>query len=420
MTKILKSITFLSLFMFSSILFAQPYGYYSNSTGGNFTSLKMPPCIPTALTSNTNNYNPGCVANVFELSSTTNIELTGWSSAANGWVITIINVGSNAITIKHTSGSSSTANQFSNGYGDASSDIVLSSKQSYTAIYLTSIQKWRHISSTSQSGLVLITGSTMSGTLTLVPGSIVSINAGGQIIGTANPVDTSVISGAIVANPAACGTNEILFGAAVNNVSKAYIDCEGDASFGTLGSSGLATLASLTVSGSLLANGGTILGATTSNPTQISGVLTTASAINNTFGIACTNGVTGSVCVQDDFSVNTGISVYGYFDTYERAPSALSGNVTDYTGCLGSKLCLIDSGGSDRNIVSLGNTGRGRHVTICATNATGSLTMKHDDGATGTASMRFKFNSSTDRVIAPDECRTVVYDNVASRWRESL
>lgn len=253
----------------------------------------------------------------------------------------------------------------------------------------------------------------MSGTATFVPGAIVSINAGGQVITTANPLTTAVADASLLSNPAACAANEILVGAAVNNTAKATIDCEGDIS------ANAATFASATVTGAFLVNGGTVLGATVLNPTQISGVLTAASAINNTFGIACTNGVTGAVCVQDDFSINTGMTLYGYNDTYEITPTALSGDVTDYTGCGGVTSCRIDSGGSARNIRSLGNTGRGRSMRLCAVNAAGALTLKHEDGA-GTASMRFTFSGATDRVIAVGECRRVWYDTVSARWREDL
>ncbi len=282
----------------------------------------------------------------------------------------------------------------------------------FNMTYLKTVNNLWVVTGTWGGGLPL-TGGTMTGTATFVPGAIVSINAGGQVISTANPLTAAVTDASILANPTACGTNEVLAGVAVNNAARATIDCEGDVNATSI------VVGNATVNGSLLANSGTILGATTSNPTQISGVLTVASAIQNTFGIACTNGVTGSVCVQDDFSVNTGMSLNGYSDSYETSPAALSGDVTDYTGCAGFSTCRIDSGGSARNIVSLGNTGRGRQVRICAVNATGALTLKHEDAA-GTPAMRFTFSGATDRVIAAGECRRIYYDNVSSRWREDL
>jgi hypothetical protein len=60
----------------------------------------------------------------------------------------------------------------------------------------------------------------------------------------------------------------------------------------------------------------------------------------------------------------------------------------------------------------------GQLRTLCAVNAAGALTLKHQ--VTSTAANQFKFSGATDRVIAVDECRTVVYDSTASRWRERL
>lgn len=73
-----------------------------------------------------------------------------------------------------------------------------------------------------------LTGGTMTGTATFVPGSIVSVNAGGQIITTANPTSTAITDASMHANPAACGASEILVGAAVNNSRVFSADCEGD------------------------------------------------------------------------------------------------------------------------------------------------------------------------------------------------
>lgn len=50
----------------------------------------------------------------------------------------------------------------------------------------------------------------------------------GQIADTLNPTNTSFSNGAIIANPAACGTDEILVGAGVAGTGKATLDCEGD------------------------------------------------------------------------------------------------------------------------------------------------------------------------------------------------
>lgn len=56
----------------------------------------------------------------------------------------------------------------------------------------------------------------------------ISVTSTGQIVSTLNPSDTTFTNGSVIANPAACASNEILMGAGVNGTRVASFDCEGD------------------------------------------------------------------------------------------------------------------------------------------------------------------------------------------------
>lgn len=103
------------------------------------------------------------------------------------------------------------------------------------------------------------------------------------------------------------------------------------------------------------------------------------------------------------------------------SPASLSGDVTDYTGCATSSMCRINDGGSARTInsMSISHTSSTVHAPIMNICSVGSnaLTLLHDDGATGTAAMRFTFNSATNRTVLAGSCFTVIYDPTTARWR---
>jgi hypothetical protein len=96
-------------------------------------------------------------------------------------------------------------------------------------------------------------------------------------------------------------------------------------------------------------------------------------------------------------------------------PAALAGNVDNYTGCDNTTFCRVDSGGSARNITGIANGSSGDDLTICAVNATGALTLKHE--VTSTAANRFDGPSGADAVINPKECKRLWYDGTSTRWR---
>lgn len=67
------------------------------------------------------------------------------------------------------------------------------------------------------------------GDFTAVKGTYSGVlTSSSQVTSTLNPADTTFAAGALIANPAACATDEVLFGGGVAGTGKAYGDCEGD------------------------------------------------------------------------------------------------------------------------------------------------------------------------------------------------
>lgn len=85
---------------------------------------------PTALAANTNNYNPtgAAGADIWNISSSTAVDLTGAVGATLNRTLTLRNVGANAITLRDQSASSTAANRFilsiTNNDG-ATNDLIL-------------------------------------------------------------------------------------------------------------------------------------------------------------------------------------------------------------------------------------------------------------------------------------------------------
>ena len=101
----------------------------------------------TSITANVDNYAPCCSNEnngYFQRwTSTGAFDVTGYAGDGNiqpGEVRLIVNVGSNNITLKHESASSTAANRFLNSTG---ADIVLSANQAADMIYDSTSQRWR-------------------------------------------------------------------------------------------------------------------------------------------------------------------------------------------------------------------------------------------------------------------------------------
>lgn len=99
---------------------------------------------PTQLVVDTHNYNPTGLSSAatIRVSSSTSINLTGLAGGYSNRIITLINVGSQDISINHESGSSSSENRFSL---PSNSAISLSANRPVTFIYDITSQRWRMV-----------------------------------------------------------------------------------------------------------------------------------------------------------------------------------------------------------------------------------------------------------------------------------
>src|SRR3954470_1713451 len=83
---------------------------------------------PASIGSSQNDYNPAnlSTASVLRLTASTPVNITGLAAGADGRMITVINIGTNAIVLKNDDGATSTAaNRFA-----LTGDLTLAAKQS--------------------------------------------------------------------------------------------------------------------------------------------------------------------------------------------------------------------------------------------------------------------------------------------------
>lgn len=93
---------------------------------------------PTALSANTNNWNPGAsAASIIRASSTADYSVTGIKAASDGTLYTIINIGSNKITLKRET-TSTAANRLA-----LPSDVELLPNMAITLRYDGTSSRWR-------------------------------------------------------------------------------------------------------------------------------------------------------------------------------------------------------------------------------------------------------------------------------------
>lgn len=129
------------------------------------------------------------------------------------------------------------------------------------------------------------------------------------------------------------------------------------------------------------------------------------------------------------FRVNTEVAALLNFITAGQqrsqtdiSPAALTGNVTDWDPGGAFSTCervRVDPGAANRTVNSLAGGADGRRLRLwnISTTAGRTLTLLHDDGATGTAAMRFLCPNLVSFVIPPGGCADVEYDSTSSRWR---
>jgi hypothetical protein len=129
---------------------------------------------------------------------------------------------------------------------------------------------------------------------------------------------------------------------------------------------------------------------------------------------------TGTVALP---TITTGSATFNNVVNYGAiiTPAAIGTNQTDYNPASLSIASAIRQDVSAACILnSLATTGLdGRRITIfnISGTAANTLTLLHDNGATGTASMRFLCPSNTSLVIPGRGCAFLEYDQAVSRWR---
>lgn len=97
---------------------------------------------PASIAADQNNYNPSelLYANSLRLSSSANVNITGLGGGSAGRILSVLNVGSNNITLKNNDANSGAAQQFA-----LVADITLSPSMGVTLQYDGTTSKWRCI-----------------------------------------------------------------------------------------------------------------------------------------------------------------------------------------------------------------------------------------------------------------------------------
>jgi hypothetical protein len=114
--------------------------FASETTGGDGT-WSGGVNAPSSIGANQNNYDPTGIAYFQRWSASTPVDITGMTRfQVQGQSHRIVNVGSNAITLKHENASSTAANRFLCSTG---ADVVLSADQGADLTYDATTQRWR-------------------------------------------------------------------------------------------------------------------------------------------------------------------------------------------------------------------------------------------------------------------------------------
>lgn len=102
----------------------------------------------------------------------------------------------------------------------------------------------------------------------------------------------------------------------------------------------------------------------------------------------------------------------------DSSPAALTGDVTDWSGLSTLYVVVrVDPGAAGRTINSMASGSDGRIAIIANISTTQTVTLRHDDGATGTAAQRFLCPNGANYVIPATGSVLCIYDSTSSRWR---
>lgn len=123
----------------------------------------------------------------------------------------------------------------------------------------------------------------------------------------------------------------------------------------------------------------------------------------------------------------TGQIANGYTEVNGNAiisPAAIGANQTDYNPASLASVSTIRQDVSAACFINSlvgpgGSATGGRRIRLHNISATAAntLTLRHDDGATGTAAYRFLCSGAANVVIPRLSCVDLEYDSVSSRWR---
>jgi len=121
----------------------------------NAGSFALSGDIAATISANTNNWAPSGLSGttVIRAQASAAVDLTGLTGGVDGRVITIFNIGSNAITLKNQSTSSTALNRFAIG-----GDLSVGADQSVSLIYDATSQRWRSASLPFSASTYALTG----------------------------------------------------------------------------------------------------------------------------------------------------------------------------------------------------------------------------------------------------------------------
>lgn len=166
---------------------------------------------PSQITSDQNDYNPTNLATstVLRLSSDASRNITGLQGGADGRIIVIVNVGSNAITLKDDDGATSTAgNRFA-----LSGDVVLAADDGVILQYDSTSSRWRCIGKSPGGAGGSGAATTNEYVTTAAAGDL---SAEVNIPGLAGSADISGAAGAGVSHEFDTGASPLTWSAAVD------------------------------------------------------------------------------------------------------------------------------------------------------------------------------------------------------------